>query len=132
MSLEKVKAQILWVSGYYDGPIDGAALVDDEVVWFSMIEDYEVIGTKIVMEEGEEFEEAIWSPRRWGLYRLTDEEFRLFTTNHLLFEVYVGTHHCNHSPGEVKDRSLHMKFYDNYQGYDRSFEGREPFAEMIR
>lgn len=126
MNLEKIKAKILWVSGYYDGPIDGAALVNDEVVWFSMIEDYEPTG------ERDEYDEMIWSPRRWGLYRLTDEEFRLFTTNHLLFEAYVGTHHCNHAPGEVKDRSLHNQFYDNYQGYDRSFEDRKPFAEMIR
>jgi hypothetical protein len=24
VNLEKIKAKILWVSGYYDGPIDGA------------------------------------------------------------------------------------------------------------
>lgn len=131
--LEKIKAPILWVSGYYDGPLSGACLVDNEIAWFSMIEDAEVIGWETITEDGEEFREAIWSPRRWGIYKLTDEEFRGLVTMHFLFEHYVGTHHCNHAPGSVKDRSTHATFYVIDQPYGQfPTEDREPFAELER
>lgn len=124
-NLVKIKAPILWVSGYYDGPLSGVCLVDEEVVWFSMIKDSEP--TNEVDEEGD----TIWTLRRLGLYRMTDNEFREIITSHLLFEMYVGTHNCNHSPGFVKDRSFHHNFYNIERDRSRP-EDREPFAELER
>lgn len=124
--MKKVKAPVLWISGYYDGPLSGAVLLDGEVVWFSMIQDYEPTG------EVDDYGDEVWAGRRWGLYRITDEEFRKLVTDHFLFEHYVGTHHCNHSPGAVKDRSTHMQYYDQLDRHMDPAEGKEPFAEWER
>jgi hypothetical protein len=65
-----LSAELLFPTAYYDGPICGLAVTDQEVVWFS----------------GDPYE------GRWTLYRLTAEDRQHELDAKRRFESEVGTH----------------------------------------
>lgn len=115
LDLPRIEAPIIWVSGYYDGPLNGACWIEGEgLCWF---------------ERDSSLEEPA---RRFLIYRLTNDEFRTLTERHLAFEMYVGTHYCYHAKGAVKDRNSHSLFYDNYSQRDDYVGDKEPIGKLIR
>lgn len=125
LDLPRIEAPIMWVNGYYDGPLSGTCWIEDEgLCWFERDPSIEEPG------------------RRLLIYRLTNDEFRILTEQHLAFEMYVGTHYCYHaqSPGKdrsshselVKDRSLHPLFYDKYIQRNDYVGDKEPIGKLIR
>lgn len=115
LDLPRIKAPIMWVSGYYDGPLSGTCWVENEgLCWFALDQSLEEPG------------------RRHLIYRLTDGEFRILTERHLEFEMYVGTHYCYHAKGSVKDRNSHPLFYDKYDQIIDYVGDKEPIGKLIR
>lgn len=115
LDLPRVEAEILWISGYYDGPLSGMVLYEGRMCWFETSDDPGL------------------PKRRYFLYDLEDWEIAKITTRHFEFELYVGTHHCNHAPGPVKaPRELHRKFYDKQEYNWKVTDGKRPFAKFIR
>jgi hypothetical protein len=115
LDLPRIEAPIMWIHGYYDGPLSGTCWVEAEgLCWF---------------ERDSSLEEPA---RRHLIYRLTNDEFRTLTERHFEFEMYVGTHHCNHARGAVKDRSLHPLFYDKYNQREDYVGDKEPIGKLIR
>lgn len=114
LNLPRIEAPIVWVNGYYDGPLSGTCWVEDEgLCWFQVDPSIDYPG------------------RRHLIYRLTNEEFRILTERHLEFEMYVGTHYCYHAKGSVKDRSLHPLFYDKHGQRDDYVGEKEPIGKLI-
>lgn len=114
LDLPRVTADILWIHGYYDGPLSGMVMYEGRMCWFATTDDPS--GPK----------------RRYFLYELEDWEIVKIVTRHIQFEMYVGTHHCNHAPGPVKPRETHMQFYDNQEPFLNITDNRRPFAKFLR
>lgn len=114
LDLPRINAPILWIHDYYDGPLSGTCWIEEEgVCWF-------------------EFDSSLEEPgRRHLIYRLTNEEFRVLVERHLEFEMYVGTHHCNHAKGAVKEHSHHL-FYDKHYSRNDYVGDKEPIGKLIR
>lgn len=63
-------AQLVWVTAWYDGPVNGLARRDGELAWFS----------------GDPY------AQRWTLYRLTADDAARLLADQARFEQLVGTH----------------------------------------
>jgi len=66
---------MLWYHSFFDGPMNGVASMDGEMVWFEVYED--------------EFDN-IYGVRTFGIYSLTEEEKQHLTYWHDLFCQYVS------------------------------------------
>lgn len=95
-----------WHSGYWDGPMNGAALLRGERVWFHTIEQ-KFFGTGA---------DHTWI-RVFGLYRLPDWLWAKLDERHAAFERHVGLH-SNYPRGPQRPQSEHHKFYDVYKDKD--------------
>lgn len=72
------RVKLVWLHGFYDGPLSGVCMVDDALHFFAWGGDIDT------------------HPRTYDVYELTDDEVRRLTTDHILFELYVGVHNCYH------------------------------------
>jgi len=86
--------QMLWHNGYYDGPLSGMAMYNDEHVWFDCIN------------------ETDYGDRIFALYRLDEKTKDEMYRRHRLFQELVG-YHCDHDP------NVHVEFVgcDKNQDY---------------
>ena len=112
--------QMLWHRGYYDGPLDGLAVMGDRRVWFEVLE-------------------AERNYRTYVVFPLTDEELAELERTHALFEEHVGTHTSYHydangrrmrAPGVVHPQESHHLFYDRVpsDAPKPDFTDREPIG----
>ena len=78
--------RMLWHEGYWDGPLDGVAELDGEMVYFDMAkdEDYD-----------EEDYEDMGDYRRYRVFRMTEEEKAFKIKRHHEFQTHVG-YHCDY------------------------------------
>lgn len=119
LDLPRVTAEILWIHGYYDGPLSGMVMYEGRMCWFSTPDDPGL------------------PKRRYFLYELEDWELVRLVTRHIQFEMYVGTHHCRHvfgnDRGPIKPMELHKKFYEDYPpDYWNPAQGKRPIAKFVR
>ena len=90
----------VWVANVHDGPLEGLARYQGELLWFDSEWD----------EDADD-----WSrPRRYRLRRLPDDELARVQTAHRDFERMVGTHCCHHPLAEPPTLipAPDMSFYD--------------------
>ncbi len=80
--------EMLWHSGYYDGPLSGMARYKGEMVWFDCA------------EYGDWGESSV---RTYTLYRLNEDVKDEIIRRHKLFDEMVGKH-SNHHPDLYDDR----------------------------
>lgn len=113
LHLPRVTAPVLWIHGYYDGPLSGTVMYDGRICWFETNDDPSL------------------PKRRYFLYDLEDWELVRIITQHFQFEMYVGTHYCDHSRGPVKPLEMHRQFYDNKGPSLGVTVGKRPFAKFI-
>jgi hypothetical protein len=105
--MNELDATILWVSDYYDGPLSGMCLVNEQLCWFQ-------VDPETVNEYDPETDE--WLPRRYFIYELSDCEARKLATEHFRFELYVGNNRlCNHKSDGIKPQDEWCKFYDSHE-----------------
>lgn len=94
----------MWVSGFWDVPLSGMCLIEEELCWF-----YTPAGTG---------HEHPWNVRRL-VARLPAEVKAQLVEKHMLFETFVGTHWCYHfnqgrrTPGVVRPQEQHKLFYSS-------------------
>lgn len=103
--IPKSAVRMLWHHAYWDGPISGACVFDDERLWFSCYDE----------NHGDEKK---WY-RKFVLLRLSDEQWKEIDLRHARFQDYVGTHtdydeNGKRLFGDLKPRvePNHAKFYD--------------------
>lgn len=118
MKLPKVEAEMLWVHGYYDGPMSGVVMYEGRLCWMK--------------SPGDDIDN-IKKSRQYFLYELTSDEVRKIVERHFEFERLVGTHWCYHCDRGVVRGGNHMEFYDKYNE-DRldPAKDKEPFARWRR
>lgn len=91
--------EVLWVNGYYDGPLSGIASVDGRRVLFEVAD-----RTTAVHGDGE---------RRFWLVELSPGQLREEETWHDLFCEHVGTHwDFTDRPRVARPESEFHKYYD--------------------
>ena len=103
------EVRLLWVSDFWDGPLEGIAEYRGERCLYVVAEPDRI---------GAPDEE-----RSWVLYRLTDEQLREQERWHALFVKYVGGHfdHTGTASPELARKEDWERFYGPYQA-----EYREP------
>lgn len=87
---EQPDLQMIWHSGYHDGPLSGMAEYNGELVWF------QCNWTHPPIEEIHNIIETD-AHRRYTLYRLSDEDREELCHRHQLFQEMVG-YHADHDP----------------------------------
>jgi len=75
----------LWHSDYWDGPINGLCIVNDEKCWYEMIEENSDSGHDVP-------DEPLPWYRRYLVWKLTDEQLNYVEVRHEKFRRMVGTH----------------------------------------
>lgn len=102
-----MEPQILWHYNYWDGPIDGLALHQNQFVWFKLVrEDIEYITNEQFEQLSENDQQYYISnddkfyriEKFYNFYQITDSEAERVRNEHRMFEQQVGKH-CNHYPG---------------------------------
>lgn len=128
----KGNTRMLWHHDYWDGPISGVILWDNEMCWFSQKGDDIYIKKEISEEEKLELIEMSkkdnislddsdfydyehW--REYDVYKVPDEIMNDIVFNHELFKKYVGDHtdydeNGLRPIGKLRPRELHSKFYE--------------------
>jgi hypothetical protein len=113
---------ILWADDYWDGPLAGVALYEDRLHYFDTAWDPEA--------------DDWTSPRRFRLWRLTDEQIATEQARHEAFERIVSTRLCYHLPAE--QRTVHASddqwaaYYDAVEPTDRTeYLAIEPMGEFV-
>lgn len=96
------KKGLLWHELFWDWPISGVAIFENEKVYFHMLE---------------EDDDGI--NRKFGIYKLPDDIWKHIDVRHDSFCEHVGGH-CNYVDGKrshnlLKDRSGWFNFYDKYK-----------------
>lgn len=97
---EEPDLEMLWHSGYWDGPLNGMALYNGQYVWFDCHSD--------------EYEEPYYGMRVYRLYELSKKELKDEFDHHSKFREYVGHHSdygANYAPYEGKSEQELDKFY---------------------
>lgn len=114
------KAEMMWHSDYYDGPLSGMALYEGNKVWFQVD----------TFEEDEPYQGL----RTFKLYKLSEEEIAEDEKWHILFRKHVGSHcdYGNHYE-PVKCDHNNDAFYDQYHKQpDRNYaETNEVLCELM-
>lgn len=92
--------RILWHSGFYDGPLSGMCLYNDEKHWFRLHEENEDTGD-----------------RTFEIIKPTPEQLKIEEDRHALFQAHVGIHtdydeNGKRPIGAIHPQSEHHKFYD--------------------
>jgi hypothetical protein len=95
---------ILWVDGYWDGPLSGMCEVDGERLYFHM------------QDEADDKRRT----RTFNVYRLTDEQMADHDHRHAEFIKHVGTYwdyrpEVPKLPTGYHPQSEHHKFYDVFK-----------------
>jgi hypothetical protein len=122
LSVEQVpesSVRMLWHHDYWDGPLSGACMFNNERLWFLCFDE----------SHGED-----WC-RKFVLLRLNEEQWKDIDFRHCLFQDYVGMHtdydeKGNRSIGhDLKPRveSNHDKFYD----WAKENPSEEPEGEEV-
>jgi len=97
------RIRLRWASGYWDGPMDGLAEVDGEIVWYTFAEESE--------------DNHDWFRRYW-LVRLTPEQLAQELRRHEDFQLFVGRHFDYDENwqrhGHPNPQSMWKGFYDKY------------------
>jgi hypothetical protein len=117
-SLEDVT--ILWVDDYYDIPLAGMCMVNNEWHYFDQI------GSQQGQDGSEEFV--------YHIYKLSDKERRYEQTKHAWFCRYVGTHfdyRVDPAFRKVKPSNEHHLFYDKFEDDKRDYSKNEILGEFI-
>lgn len=93
------KFNILWHSGYYDGPLNGLVEYKDKKCYFSCCHESKIC-------------------RTYNIFELTDEELSVFQSKQADFERMVGTHNRyknNRRDPEGKVRAKYTnEFWEKY------------------
>lgn len=116
------QVEMLWHSGYYDGPLSGMALLDGEkMVWFHCDKWGGYDDEDLTNDFGH---------RTFGLYELTEEEMAAEIIQHEHFRQHVG-HHTDYGDarGEFRASKADMdKYYEMYKPGERPeyHKSREP------
>ena len=99
--------EMLWHSGYYDGPLSGMALYNGNFVWFECD------------QWGDRYDNPDPCPdygmRTYTLYELSEMDLKNEFDIHERFRKYVGHHTdygVNYAPCDGKARSVLDKFYN--------------------
>lgn len=114
--------QMLWHSGYWDGPLSGYVEVDGEKAhWVKCVADY--INERPGEADASCSEDCPEYPgagkccmKEWDrvflVYKLTPEQDTIERANHALFRKHVGTHtDYDDEPGTLMPRAEMDKFY---------------------
>lgn len=119
--VERSEVRYLYHSGFYDAPLSGSCLYNNERLWFYCFD-----------ENNEEDGDTSWW-RKYVLLRFTAEQWEALDVRHGLFQDYVGAHTDYDEDGnrwlskpDLKPRveANHAKYYDwakenpfdNYEG----------------
>lgn len=98
---------LVWHENYWDGPLSGIALFNNEYVWFDCIEEDDI------------------GDRKFAIYKMSDKFREEKFKRHQHFQQAVG-YHCDHDPNVYKpfghkDEKKFREYYDtNYQDLDTS------------
>jgi hypothetical protein len=118
--LTSVDYQLLWHSGFWDGPTSGMLLYRGAKFWFEML------------EQNPEPALGVWY-RRFAVLQLSAQDMLKEEEVHEAFCRYVGTH-CDYPDRESKSvihpESEHHFFYDKYANHmqEVTFEESEVVA----
>jgi len=120
------RPRYLWHSGYYDGPLSGMCLHNEEKCWFQCVDEVYYRD-----EEGEGM-----AGRVFVIIRLTAEDIAEEEYWHELFREHVGTHtdygenqKRDLTGTKVKAQKNHHLFYDKAkERKDRSYKDRPVVA----
>ena len=107
--------QLLWVTNYWDCPLEGLCCVNGIRHWFKIDNPFE--------------DEA--GPNKYYLISLTDDELKEIDKRHELFQNYVGTHWDytdNKRGGVVRPESEWHKFYDIYPSRNKLRFDKQPIG----
>lgn len=110
--IQRSEVEYLWHVGYWDGPLSGICIYNDEVCWFqNFSEDFEPTNNPEMLDR----------IRKFKIYRLSQEQLKFEYDKHACFQQHVGTH-CDydknkerHVYGNVKPQSEWKKFYEIYK-----------------
>ena len=94
---------ILWITDWWDGPVEGMATYQDRDCWFRAIFDTSA--------------DEWTSPRRCRLYELAPDERQRLWARHRFWEQYAGGGSCFHP--DAPDPALKPGSQDFYQHADR-------------
>lgn len=105
------KCQIMWHNNYYDGPLSGVILYNDEIHYFSMVDEYEPTPEDMKRwNEAEDDDDDDFDFHRWyrkhGVYQLSDDDKIRVVTLHGLWQSHVGIH-SDYWP--INGRALHPR-----------------------
>lgn len=123
--LEEGAYQMLWYSGFWDGPISGMLSFQGQDHWFEMVQENEV------------FARDQWY-RRYVVLKLTPEQLTKERQVHADFRRYVGKHtdyvSDRQTPEESQSKDQAHLFYEEHGEYCRSqpFEQAEAIAWFER
>jgi hypothetical protein len=79
----------LWHRAYWDGPLSGLCLVDNQKYWFECIEEW--LDNNSYPENDDYDFEPPWY-RRFVIWKLTDKQLTVIEAQHAKFQRMVGTH----------------------------------------
>lgn len=99
--------EMLWHSGYYDGPLSGMALYNGKYVWFECDQWGECIDNDDPCPD--------YGMRTYTLHELSEGDLKDQFEAHERFRKYVGHHTdygVNYSPYEGKPSNILDKFYN--------------------
>lgn len=83
--------EMLWHCNFWDGPLNGVALYNGDVVWFECVIDHGM------GDEDEQDDYPLWGLREFAIYELTEEQKMHAVFNHILFREMVGSN-SDHKP----------------------------------
>lgn len=120
---DQPEATMLWYSDYWDGPLSGLAVYEDNLVWFHII-DWE--------------HDNLFNMRTFGLYELSDEEAAYELLWHQYFCQSVG-YHCNYdTSGKNMERgddytqeSMDEFYKDHKQRSDKEYHKKNKLILVL-
>lgn len=81
--------QILWHLGFWDGPLSGVLIFNNEMHYFDMIEEFEPVPID-PDDEDSDYDHGWY--RKFGVYELSDDDKIRLITTHALWQGHMGLH----------------------------------------
>lgn len=116
--IDEQDVRILWHCGYYDGPLDGILLYQEQVHWFQI---FYALRTDEIRSRTDK-NGTTWLDHfvRYLVVELSDEQAKEEAYWHKLFQEEVGTHtdynEAGHRTiGALKSQDIWHEFYEAYK-----------------
>ena len=122
---------LVYHSNYWDGPLSGMMMYNEEQVWFTCVED---IDSDPNPEPPDPIGKHGVNYRKFAIIRLPEEIREMLKERHADFEKYVGMHTTyidGKRAGQCHEQARWSNFYDKWKGKLIDLDGGEVIDHVI-